>query len=100
MPQYMNLNQAGWPTVCPRCTKKLDWQHTESVPDATNSKLTAYFVPVCQGRCTQDQMQLSTIDYPNLRPTWTPKPAGPLRQGVTVAEPAAPASDAGDGNQE
>jgi hypothetical protein len=86
MPQYMRLNQAGWPTVCPSCKAELDWEHSESTLDEIAKKQTAYFIPVCRGRrqCTQDQMRLTRKAYPNLSADWRPMPANRLPQGVTV----------------
>ena len=80
----MNLLQAGWPTICPRCQSELDWVHTESDVDEVAQKQTAYFVPVCVRRCTQDQMKLPRKAYPNLSLGWTPRPAGRLWRRVKV----------------
>ena len=69
----MRLNQAGWPTACPKCSADLDWQHTESNLDAAGKKQTAFFVPVCSRGCTQDQTALSTKEYPDLSPAGVPR---------------------------
>lgn len=81
----MGLNQAGWPTVCPRCQSAMDWVHTESKVDNATQKQTAYFVPVCVRNCTQDQMKLTRKEYPNLSREWRPRRAHPLPQGVKVS---------------
>jgi len=63
----------------------LDWLHTESAVGEVAQKQTAYFVPVCARRCTQDQMKLPRKAYPALSLRWTPCPAGRLRQGIKVS---------------
>lgn len=81
----MRLNQAGWPTVCPRCRSEMDWVHTESDIDHDSAKQTAFFVPICVRKCTQDQMRLTRRAYPDLSVGWRPCPAGRLPQGVKVS---------------
>jgi hypothetical protein len=94
MPQYMSLNQSGWPTVCPSCGAELDWHHTESIIDEQRCKQTAFFVPVCVRRCTQDRMRLETKEYPALSVGWRPLEAGKLPNGVKLPDGNAAANDA------
>jgi hypothetical protein len=84
----MGLNQAGWPTVCPRCQSEMDWVHTESDIAHDSAKQTAFFVPICVRKCTQDQMRLTGRAYPALSTGWRPRPAGRLKQGVQVSPSA------------
>ncbi|GAB4961480.1 hypothetical protein MAHJHV55_16410 [Mycobacterium avium subsp. hominissuis] len=78
MPQYMGIDHTSWERECPKCGGEVDWWFANAYRVGT-SKLTAIFVPDCEGDCPQGGcIGLTAKCHTGLSRTWTPLEAGPL----------------------
>lgn len=78
MPQYMGIDHRSWERQCPRCGGKLDWWFATAYRVGT-SKLTAMFVPDCEGDCPEGtDIGVGPKYHSGLSRTWTDREAGQL----------------------